>query len=439
LAELLEQPISVRSQNAVLDSLKLLGWPAVPCILLDPWEKRTPSLRQSSIEVLLSRDEWIEFLLGRIENGSISRNEISPSNRQRLLKHPKESIRKSAHEIWKSQNTSRAEIMTKYQSATTLTGDSAKGATVFANTCATCHFLRGQGHAVGPNLAALADKTAADFLTAILDPNAVVEPRFIAYNLETKDGRSLSGIVSAETATTLTLVQGGGGQETVLRSDIQELRASGLSLMPEGLEQSMTPQDLANLIAYLKTSPRPFGTASAEQAEQEKKNFLGNGCNGLGKIVSAADRLPYPSWLGPLPMPYCRQTQEQSRLTWQTMPVPVSLTSNATYQFRLAVGMGFVSQPSGKFELRLNDKPMLEFNVAITDQSWQSADGRVKMNYTVMENNSEDSDGVLLIEVTGSLLTPGKPATFEVIGSSSNSQRWFGIYLVTPAMAKAAP
>jgi hypothetical protein len=200
----------------------------------------------------------------------------------------------------------------------------------------------------------------------------------------------------------------------------------------------LTPQDLANLVAYLKTTPRPFGTASAEQAEEAKKSFLSGGCNGLGKVVAAADRLPYPSWLGTLPMPYCRQTQDQSRLVWQTMSVPDDVKPNATYQFRLAAGMGFISQPSGKFELRLNDKPVLEFNVDITDQSWQSSDGKVKMSYTVMENNSEDSNGVLLIDVAGSLLTPGKPAMFEVIGSAANSQRWFGVYLVTPAMAQAA-
>jgi putative membrane-bound dehydrogenase-like protein len=438
LASLVDQPLSARSQTAVFDSLKRLRNPEVPQTILAGWKQRAPSLRQSTIDVLLSRDDWMNALLDNIENGTVSANEISPANRQRLLKHPNQVLQKRAEAIWSGQSGNRAEIIAKYQSATTLTGDSAKGATIFANTCATCHFLRGQGHAVGPNLAALADKTPADFLTAILDPNAVVEPRFVAYNIETKDGRSLSGIVSAETATTLSLVQGGGGQETVLRSDIQEMRASGLSLMPDGLEQNMTPQDLANLIAYLKTSPRPFGTASAEQAEEAKRNFLSTGCNGLGKILTAADRLPYPSWLGTLPMPFCRQSQDQSRLLWQTLPVPADLNSNATYQFRLAAGMGFISQPSGKFELRLNDKPMLEFNVAITDRSWQSADGKVKMSYTVMENNPEDSNGVLLIEVAGSLLTPGKAATFEVIGSSSNSQRWFGIYLLTPAMAQAS-
>jgi hypothetical protein len=208
--------------------------------------------------------------------------------------------------------------------------------------------------------------------------------------------------------------------------------------MPEGLEQSLTPQDMANLIAYLKTSPRLIGTASAVQMDAAKRNFLSAGCNGVGKILSAPEQLPYPSWLGTFPMPHCRQTQEQSRLAWQTMPVSADFNTNATYQFRLAAGMGFTSQPSGKFELRLNDKPVLEFNVAITDQSWQSADGRVRMSYTVMENNPEDSSGVLLIEVAGSLLTPGKPASFEVIGSLSNSQRWFGIYLVTPAVAQAS-
>jgi putative membrane-bound dehydrogenase-like protein len=438
LAGLLDQPLSSRAQAAVFDSLKRLRNSDVPQILLAGWKQRAPSLRQSSIDILLTRDEWAPALLDNIEKRIVAANEISPANRQRLLKHPNHALQKRAEAIWSRQTGNRAEIIAKYQSSTTLTGDSAKGAALFANTCATCHFLRGQGHAVGPNLAALADKTPADFLTAILDPNAVVEPRFVAYNIETKDGRSLSGIVSAETATTLTLVQGGGGQETVLRSDIQEMRASGLSLMPEGLEQSMNPQDLANLIAYLKTSPHPFGTASAQQAEEAKKNFLTGGYNGLGKIITAADRLPYPSWMGTLSMPYCRQTQDQSKLSWQTAAVPADLKPDANYQFRLATGMGFISDPSGKFELRLNDNPVLEFNVAITDQSWQSSDGKVKMSYTVMENNSEDSNGVLLIEVAGSLLMPGKPANFEVIGSSSNSQRWFGIYLVTPAMAQAS-
>ena len=87
---------------------------------------------------------------------------------------------------------------------------------------------------------------------AILDPNAAINPNFLAYNIDTKDGRSLTGIIKGETASSLTVVQGGGVVETLLRSDLQEIRASQLSLMPEGLEQSMAAQDLADLIAWLK-------------------------------------------------------------------------------------------------------------------------------------------------------------------------------------------
>jgi putative membrane-bound dehydrogenase-like protein len=438
LAELLEGPLAARLQSAVLDSLKRIRLPLVGNLLLQDWRRRSPALRQACVEGLLSRDEWTTQLLDAIESGVVSAAEISPVNRQRLRTHRQGEIQKRAEAFFKSVESNRAAILAKYHDATTLPGDSAKGGDIFARNCSTCHSLRGQGHNVGPTLWQLADKTAADFLLAILDPNAVVEPRFVAYNIETKDGRSLSGIVNAETATTLTLVQSGGIQEKILRSDIAEIRASGLSLMPDGLEQNMSSQDLADLIAYLKTSPRAFGSATREQAEEAKKRLLTAGMNGFARLISSFDQLPYPSWMGELPMPYCRQTDGSSKLTWQTASMPGDLKPDAIQEFRLPVAMGFVSQPRGKFELWLNGKRRLEFNVALNDQTWQSADGKVQMSYTVMESNNEDSNGVLLIRVAGALLKPDEPATFEVVGSAANSQRWFGIYLVSPTVARTS-
>jgi putative heme-binding domain-containing protein len=301
----------------------------------------------------------------------------------------------------------------------------------FEKNCTTCHLLRGQGHAVGPNLAALADKPPGDFVLAIMDPNAVVEPRFVSYNVETRDGRSLSGIISAETATTLTLIQPGGITESILRSDISEIKATGLSLMPEGFEQAMNHQDLADLIAYLKSSPAPFGSANAEKAASAQKAFLSGGSVGVSKVIFAAEDLPYPSWLGTLPMKHCRQTDGKSKVTWQTAPVPVQLAPTGSQQFRLPVGMGLLSAPAGKFNLRLNGKSVVDFDVTLNDKTWQSADGRVQISYTVMENNAEDSNGILIIAAANSLLEAGKPATFEVTGSASDSQRWFGVYMVS--------
>lgn len=439
LAGLLDRPQSARVQAAVLDALKRARSPQVATLLLAGWLQRSPALRLAILDVLLSRDEWTKDLLAAIAANTVAPSELSPENRQRLLTHRNREIQEQAGTLFKTSGASRQELLARYHDVATLSGDAAHGAEVFAKNCATCHFVRGQGHNVGPNLAALADKSPADWVLAILDPNAVVEPRYVAYNLETRDERSLSGIVSAETATTLTLVQGGGLQETILRSDIASMRASGLSLMPEGLEQAIPPQAMADLIAFLKTSPRPFGSASAEQAEAARNQFWKAGANGLSKVVSAFDQLTYPSWLGPLPMSFCRQTDGKSCLVWQTAPVPADLKAGATQEFRLPAGMGFASQPAGTFALRVNGQPALEFNVALDDQTWQSADGSVRMRYTVMENNGEDSNGVLVLAVAASRLTPGQPATFEVTGSAAGSERWFGVYVLSEKMPSGLP
>jgi hypothetical protein len=150
----------------------------------------------------------------------------------------------------------------------------------------------------------------------------------------------------------------------------------------------------------------------------------------LARIEASAGQLPYAGWLGTLPMPFCRQTDGKSELVWETRPVRTDLRPEETESFRLPVAMGFLSQPSGTFQLLINGKPGLEFDVTLNSQTWQSDDGRIRMNYTVIESNDEDGCGVLQIEVTGSLLDPGKPARFAVVGSAAGSQRWFGVYLL---------
>lgn len=254
LGKLLQPANPLPLQKAAIETLKFSGSSQVPGLLLANWKLFSPSLRALALEILLSRDEFTRELLGGVANSVIQANEIPPVSRQRLSKHPHPAIQKQAAAVLQGNASgSRAEVVAKYQSATSLRGDPAKGRAHFEKNCATCHFLRGQGFNVGPNLAALADKTPGDFVLAILDPNAAVEPRFISYNVETRDGRSLSGIVSAESSTTLTLIQPGGIQETILRGDVTEIKATGLSLMPEGFEQALSPQDLADLISYLKS------------------------------------------------------------------------------------------------------------------------------------------------------------------------------------------
>src|SRR5262249_40641787 len=146
------------------------------------------------------------------------------------------------------RSVDRSDVLGKYQGVSSLPAVPERGGAHFEKNCSVCHAYRGRGHAVGPDLAEFAGKSVADFLVPTLDPNPAINPNFLAYNVETKDGRSLTGIVKGETASSLTLVQGGGAVEKILRSDLEEIRVSQLSFMPEGLEQSMDPQDLADLI-----------------------------------------------------------------------------------------------------------------------------------------------------------------------------------------------
>jgi putative membrane-bound dehydrogenase-like protein len=437
LRSLLQLPLSPRLQHAVVNALGRRHDPQVAESLLAEWNQFPPGVRTAVLRLLLTRDDWVTALLTAVDKSVVAPSEVPLPSRQRLLKHDNSAIRERAQTLFASTSSdSRAAVLAKYQGVSSLTGVSERGAAHFEKNCALCHSFRGQGHAVGPNLAEFAGKSVADFLVAILDPNAAIEPKFLAYTIETRDGRSLSGVVKGETASSLTLVQGGGLEEKILRSDIREMRAGPISLMPEGLEQNMAPQDLADLIAWFKQSaPAPMGSANAEKAAKARAEFMKGGMNGLAKVLASVEPLPYPSWLGRLTMPYCRQNG--STLAWQTFPVPTTLAHESTYRFRLAAAMGFLSQPSGQFTLHCNGRLVLDFDVALSDQTWQSADGQVRMTYSVMENNSEDSDGVLVIEVAASLLQPGKPVDFKVTGSAANSQRWFGVY-VLPVDATAS-
>jgi putative heme-binding domain-containing protein len=92
-----------------------------------------------------------------------------------------------------------------------------------------------------------------------VDPNREVAPSYIVYNAILKDGRILTGIIAGETATSLELVRAEGLRDTLLRSQIKELKSTGRSLMPEELEKNLSLQDIANLLDFIRGLGRKAG------------------------------------------------------------------------------------------------------------------------------------------------------------------------------------
>jgi putative heme-binding domain-containing protein len=89
----------------------------------------------------------------------------------------------------------------------------------------------------------------------ILDPNRALEPNYANYLVATRDGRVLSGIIAAESATSITLRRAEGVEQVLLRQDLEQVSASGQSLMPEGLERNFSQAEMADLIEFLRSNP----------------------------------------------------------------------------------------------------------------------------------------------------------------------------------------
>jgi putative heme-binding domain-containing protein len=152
-------------------------------------------------------------------------------------------------------------VLAAFRDVTSLAGDAARGKAVFTKSCAACHRLRDLGHAVGPDLAAVTNRSPEFLLIAILDPNREVDPRYVEYLAVTKAGRTLTGILASESATSITLRGQEGREEVLLRTDLEDLQSTGKSMMPDGMEKDLSRQALADLLAFLaevKGPPKKF-------------------------------------------------------------------------------------------------------------------------------------------------------------------------------------
>ncbi len=145
----------------------------------------------------------------------------------------------------------RQRVIMNYHNALNLVGNVEHGREHFRKQCSSCHRVEDIGNEIGPNLAAIKSRGAETVLTAVLDPSREVNPQYLNYIVATTDDRVLSGMIVDEGSTSLTLRNSKNAIETVLRVDIDEIKNTGLSIMPEGFENEMDPQAMADLLSYL--------------------------------------------------------------------------------------------------------------------------------------------------------------------------------------------
>jgi putative membrane-bound dehydrogenase-like protein len=252
-------------QAAAIAALVNTGEPGVPEILLSDWKGFSPSLRGQVLDALLARAVWTGKLLDALQQGRLAANEIDAARAQRLLGQKDKALAsRSARLLAGSVQVDRQKALAAYEPVVHMSGDARRGAAVFEKRCSTCHKIGKVGHGVGPDLTALTDKSPKSLLVAVLDPNRAVEAKFVNYTAITDSGLTYQGMLIGESANSVTLLQPEGKQVALLRSQLEALSSTSKSLMPEGLEKDLKPQDLADVFALL------------EQSGPQRKAFAGN-------------------------------------------------------------------------------------------------------------------------------------------------------------------
>lgn len=246
--------------NVRLEALATLAKftaPAIGTRLAEHWRSLPSRLRSEVLTVLLARPDRARALVQAIQAGEIYPNALSSTQTHRLRTHRDAEIRSLANRVLVvSESASRQQLIDRYSPAISQKGDEAHGRKIYEERCISCHRSGGEGSALGPDFVAIKTSGKEKLLTNIIDPNREVRPEYAAVTVDTKDGSNRMGLVVNETASAITLRQAFGREDVIARADIIKQDSPGQSLMPEGLEQNLSIQDMADLLDYISSAER---------------------------------------------------------------------------------------------------------------------------------------------------------------------------------------
>ena len=244
-------------QRSILAAMSFSGDVETAAAWVKSWSHLSSQSRRDALQVLLRRTLWIPTVMEAVEAGKISRADLSQDQIQKLRASADESMRRRAIALWGAMSTeNRQEVVNRFLPSLAVMGNAERGEKLYEQRCMVCHRVGGRGSAVGPDLESVRSMGKEKLLTQILDPNREVAPNFMAYDLETTSGESLTGLLSFESAEQVRIKLSGGVESSFPRVQIRQLRAAGRSLMPEGLEQGMTAQDLSDLLEFISAGQK---------------------------------------------------------------------------------------------------------------------------------------------------------------------------------------
>ena len=268
LLALLDDP-AVR--EPALLALASYDHPETPARILAGYAVYSIPERRAALSTLAARVDTARRLVAAVRSGQVPVKDLTAATARQLRDLGDKEVDQFVDELWGVARTSpkeKTDLMNKYKSLLTddrvAGADVAHGRAVFARTCAQCHTLYGEGGAVGPDLTG-SNRFNLDYvLQNVIDPSAVIAREFQVTLVRTKDGRVLSG-VAQEGDHALTIVSE-TGTVVVPHEEIDKVKRSELSMMPDGLIHGLSDKDFTDLVAYLRTTkqvPMPGGAEAS--------------------------------------------------------------------------------------------------------------------------------------------------------------------------------
>jgi putative heme-binding domain-containing protein len=244
-----QEPLPI--QLAALRAMSAIPDTRVCQYILKGWNLLTPQLQDAAVKTFLVDDKRTEILLSAIEQGKILESTISWPRRVRLMTQRNEVLRDRSRILFTKNND--ADVNKEYQKALTRTGAADKGKLVFTENCSICHQVRGTGGiAIGPDLGTVHNWSPSAIMAHTLDPNLSISSGFDLWSVELNSGETIQGIIASESPAAVTLRNVGAEDKTVKRSEIKSINALNMSIMPTGLNEQISPEQMADLLAFLK-------------------------------------------------------------------------------------------------------------------------------------------------------------------------------------------
>lgn len=284
-------------------------------LLLKQWKQFSPASRRIAADVLSSRNRWAQRLISSIENKSVALGDIPAPVVRNLLTTKDEYVRNRATTVigkFRETSADKNKLIAE-KKAVVLSGpvDLKKGHEVAQRTCLTCHKLHGEGVDVGPDLTGVGRSSLDALLANVIDPNQLIGAGYENVEVTTRDDRTIAGRMIENTEARVRLLVLGGKEEAIAKSDIQNVRVSELSVMPEGLEQ-ISDEDFRNLIWYILNPPQDNKPIFLEQ-QGKKLVVKAKTAGGMSDLVTYVTDPALRPYLHPVKDPSGRTTLTQDK------------------------------------------------------------------------------------------------------------------------------